>query len=112
MTMSIEVRMERMDSKLEKHIGITETILKNQQETLSEIRDIVKEHSHEFISHDEVELMEFATLSKASDNADKKIEGFEKRMDKKLIWAGGTIIATLTIVFGLLEILPLIKSGG
>lgn len=111
MTMSIEVRMERMDSKLEKHIGITETILKNQEDTLEKILNIIKEHSDKFISKDEAELMELASQAKTSHEIDVKLTGFESRIDKKYTKIFGAVVITAATLFGFIEIIPLIKGG-
>lgn len=111
MTHTVEVQMERMDSKLEKHIGITETILKNQEDTLEKILNIMKEHADKFISRDEAELMELASQAKASKEVNEKLEGFETRIDRKYSKFLAAILVTSATIFGFIEIIPLIKGG-
>ena len=104
MTVSVEVQMERMDSKLEKHIGITETILKNQEATLGEIRDIVKEHAEKFVTEEEVKLRLQVAVAEASDRAEEQLLGFEERIDKKYGIILGTVTAVLGIVFAIIQL--------
>lgn len=108
MTMGMEVQLERMDSKLEKHIGITETILKVQQVTLEEIRDSIKEHGNKFVSRDEVELIEIAAQAQMATDVDNKLSGFEDRLDRKYFIGFGVATTIIGLVFGFMGILPAI----
>lgn len=111
MTVTVEVQMERMDSKLEKHIGITETILKNQERTLHEILDVVKDHSEKFVTEEEVKLRLQVAVAEASEKADNQLMEFEQRIDKKYATIGTVVVTVLSLVFGLFTILPLINTG-
>lgn len=111
MATNLEIQMERMDGKLEKHIGVTETILKNQEETLEKILTIIKEHSDRFLSKDEAELMELAASAKASEDINNKLLGFENRMDRKYSKIFGAIVITAATVVGFIELIPLINGG-
>ena len=103
--------MERMDSKLERHIGITETILKNQEVTLHEIRDIVKDHADKFITEDEVKLRLQVAVAEAAEKADGQLEGFEKRIDKKYAVILGTVTTVIGVIFAFIKLIPIINTG-
>lgn len=111
MVTNLEIQLERMDSKLEKHIGVTETILKNQEETLEKILTITKDHSNKFLSKDEAELMEIASNAKASEEVNDKLLGFENRLDKKYSKIIGAIVITSAMIFGLFEVIPMLERG-
>lgn len=102
--MNTEIQLERLDGKLEKHIGITETILKNQEVILKEIREEIKSQNNRFLSHDDAEAIHDSVILEVERDMTKKMEGFESRLDKrdKKRWTVATTL--IGIVIGGLQI--------
>ena len=98
--MNIEIQMEKLNGRLEKHIGITETILKNQENILRDIRTEMKSQNQHFISHEEAAAIHDSVLLEVERDVSHQLLGFEDRIDRrdKKRWSVAAVLLTFVAV--------------
>lgn len=111
----VELIITKLDGKLEKHIGITETILVNQKEILEEIRTEIHIQNKRFASSQEVtsmresieadmEVQVARCHTHIEDRIDSKVSASEKRTEKLVMVGVGIVSVIFTAIFMAFEI--------